>query len=207
MKKVIYTTTNPGKFSEVKSLFAEQGIVVHLPREFGVEIDVDETGSTLEENAILKAEAYINAVPSDCILLGDDTGVEIDALGGEPGIKVRRWKGYKMSDAEIREYCLERMKDVPLGQRQAHFRTVIAVAAQGYETRIFEGTLHGSIVGVAAPQVHEGFPFESLFYVDPWGKLIGEIYALSASEREKFKTHRHAAVSATIPYLRSLIGL
>jgi XTP/dITP diphosphohydrolase len=202
--KVVYATTNPGKFTEVSKLFGEHKISIHSPQEIGKVIEVEESGKTLEENAILKAESYRDILSDDCIVLGDDTGVEIQALGGEPGIKVRRWKGYKMSDQEIIEYCLERMKDVPEGKRQAQFRTVIAVAMKGTVTKVFSGILEGEIVTNPAPQRHEGFPFESLFYATKWQRIIGDIYKLPAGERDNFRTHRHSAVLAALPYLHQL---
>src|SRR3989339_982306 len=113
MTDIVYATTNPGKFTEVAKLFAGHGIAIKSAADYKVDIDVNETGTTLEENAILKAEAYRDAIKDDVIILGDDTGLEIDALGGEPGIKVRRWKGYNMTDEEIITYALERLKNVP----------------------------------------------------------------------------------------------
>lgn len=204
MNPVIYATTNPGKFVEVSKLFRESGLELHRPFEYGVTLDVAETGSTLEENAILKAESYRNSLPSGCVVLGDDTGVEIAALGGEPGIKVRRWKGYKMTDEEIIEYCLERMKKVPVGERQAQFRTVIAVAMRGRDTKIFDGTLDGEIVTEPVPQRHEGFPFESLLYLPQWQVIIADIYDLPAAKRTQFQTHRHLALRSSLPYVRRL---
>lgn len=203
--KLVYATTNPGKFSEVKKLFLAHKIVIHSPRQFGVEIDVEETGSTLEENAILKAESYLKEMPDDCVVIGDDTGVEIKALHGEPGIKVRRWKGYKMTDQEIIDYCLERMINVPEGERQAQFRTVFAVACYGLSTQLFSGTLDGEIVMSPVPQTHPGFPFETLFYVPQWKIVIGEVYKLNPEERVSLQTHRHQAVLKALPYLKSLL--
>src|SRR3989339_1727442 len=160
MTNIVYATTNPGKFTEVSKLFAGHGVTIKSPADYQVKIDVAETGTSLEENAILKAEAYRDAIKDNVIVLGDDTGLEIDALGGEPGIKVRRWKGYKMTDDEIIAYAMERLKDVPETKRTAHFRTVIAVAKRGEETRTFSGILPGRIVTEPHPYREEGLPFQ-----------------------------------------------
>ncbi len=185
MRKIVYATTNPGKFAEVASLFASQGIVIHPSSEFGINLDVEETGSTLEENAILKAEAYRDAIVDDVITLGDDTGLSITALNGEPGIHVRRWKGYKMTDQEIMTYCLERMKNVKEGQRQATFRTVIAVACKKYATKLFSGDLTGEILTEPTNVREEGMPFRAIFNMTS-------------------PNHREKAILATLPYLATL---
>lgn len=202
--KLVYATTNPGKLGEVRELLGAHNIVAHSPQEFGVALEVAETGATLEENAILKAETYARKLPADCVVIGDDTGVEIKALGGEPGIRVRRWKGYKMTDAEIITYCLERMKSVPKDKRQAQFRTVFAVTSNR-STKIFSGTLDGEIVENPTPQLHPGFPFETLFYVPKWKIVIGEVYKLKPKDRELLQTHRHQAILSALPYLKNLL--
>lgn len=206
--KIVYATTNPGKFTEVNKLFLGLGFQIHAPREFGVAIEVEETGNTLEGNAILKAESYRDRLPPDSIILGDDTGVEIEALGGEPGIKVRRWKGYSMTDAEIIDYCLERLQNVPEGKRQAQFRTVIAVAYKGQKTQTFSGILPGRIVIEPHDFREEGLPFQPLFYATEYGKMIYEIHALPTDSKlaQNILTHRERAALAALPYLRQLIG-
>lgn len=204
MTDIVYATTNPGKFAEVAKLFAGHNTPIHSAVEYNVNIDVDETGSTLEENAILKAEAYRDAIPDDVIVLGDDTGLEIDALGGEPGIKVRRWKGYKMTDEEIIAYALERLQGVPEDQRTAHFRTVIAVAKRGVETKTFTGILPGRIVTEPHNYREEGLPFQPLFFSTDYNDMLYKIHSLPTAEKLALHivTHRERAVTAALPYLR-----
>ncbi len=206
MSNIVYATTNPGKFSEVKKLFAGHGITIHSATTYKLDIDVEETGTTLEENAILKAEAYRDAIQADVIVLGDDTGLEIDALGGEPGIHVRRWKGYKMTDDEIITYALERLKDIPEGKRSAQFRTVIAVAKRGVATRTFSGILPGRIVVTPHAYREEGLPFQSLFFATEYNLMIYQIHALPITEKlaNNIVTHRERAVTAALPYLAKL---
>lgn len=206
MIPIVYATTNPGKFAEVAKLFAGHDIVIHSAAEYQVNLDVDETGSTLEENAVLKAEAYRDAIKSDVIVLGDDTGLEIDALGGEPGIKVRRWKGYKMTDEEIIAYALERLKGVSEDKRTAHFRTVIAVAKRGVDTKTFSGILPGRIVTKPHSYREEGLPFQPLFFVTEYDLMIYQIHQMDIVEKLKrgIVTHRERAVIEALPYLATL---
>lgn len=206
MTDIVYATTNPGKFAEVQKIFAGQGITIHSAADYKVDIDVDETGTTLEENAILKAEAYRDAIKDDAIILGDDTGLEIDALGGEPGIKVRRWKGHKMSDEEIIDYTMERMAAIPVGKRNAQFRTVIAVAGRGISTKLFDGILRGEILEAPMDFRIEGLPFQPLFFATEYDMMLGDMTALSIDQKNerKIRTHRERAVLSALPYLATL---
>ena len=206
MTDIVYATTNPGKFAEVEKLFAGHNIKIHSAIEYNADLDVDETGTTLEENAILKAEAYLRAMGTDVIVIGDDTGLEIDALGGEPGIKVRRWKGYKMADEEIVNYCLERMKEVPEGKRNAQFRTVIAVAKRDVPIKTFSATLPGRILTKPIATRFEGLPFQPLFFSTEYQMMLGEISSMPIQEKIKanITTHRERAVTAALPYLATL---
>jgi XTP/dITP diphosphohydrolase len=204
MPKLIYATTNPGKFAEVQKIMAHHGLSIVSPAQLGIELEVDEPGTTLEENARLKAEAYLDLVPSGTIIIGDDTGVEIDALGGEPGIKVRRWKGYKMSDEEIIEYCLARLAKVPSSQRGAQFRTVLAIAQNGRSIKYFDGILRGKILSAPKPARREGMPFWPIFYLPGLKMTLGEFHSQSIDFQLEHPTHRELAVEAALPYLRSL---
>ncbi len=208
MPHLLYATTNPGKVFEVRKVLAAHGINLVAPDEIGLALDVPETGTTLEENATLKARAYfdrLRAHPDAAVVMADDTGIEIDALGGEPGIHVRRWIGRRMTDREIIDYTLRRLASVPLEQRGAQFRTVIALATPAGSVELFEGTLRGVILLEAAPLRIPGFPFESLFYVPQWSRLLGEVHLLPAAEKAAYVTHRERAALAALPRLRALL--
>lgn len=194
MKNIVYATTNPGKFSEVKQIFSHHSLELKSLTDFGIDINVEETGDTLESNAKIKAEAYLKLLPSDSLVIADDTGVEIDALHGEPGIRVRRWKGYKMSDEEIIEYCLERMKDTPLGLREAQFRTVLAVATPESKVVYFDGILRGEILTEPRPDRREGMPFWPIFYIPSLRMTLGEFHATPLVFQLQNPTHRELAV-------------
>jgi XTP/dITP diphosphohydrolase len=209
MMPMLYATTNPGKVMEVRKHLAPHGIALESPAQIGLDIEVDETGSTLEENATLKAQAYLRHAPGR-VVMADDTGIEIDALGGEPGIHVRRWKDQQtpMSDAAIIDYCLHRMHGIPQGQRQAQFRTVIAVGIPGGAIECFDGILRGDIRPSAAPLKYAGMPFETLFYISEWDKLLGDIHDLSPEEKSQhgYLTHRERALQNALPRLRELLA-
>ncbi len=197
--EILYATTNPGKLGEVKKYLGSE-ITVVSPRERGLDIEVDETADTLEENALLKARAFHQASPSD-LVMGDDTGLEIDALGGEPGVHVRRWKDgqTRLSDEEIIEYCLERLKGVPPGQRGAQFRTVIALVTPEGEEHTFDGILRGEMVTEPLDLRIEGFPFRGLFYVTEANCYLGE---LEDKPDTNVLTHRQRAVRNTVDWLK-----
>lgn len=204
MTDIVYATTNPGKFAEVQKLFVHQGIEIKSAADFDIKIDVEETGTSLEENAALKALAYQKVLPSDVVVIGDDTGIEIDALGGEPGITVRRWKGYSMEDEEIIEYALERLKDVPKDERGAQFRTVLAVASHGKPVAHFSGVLRGEILETPRPEREKGMPFWPIFFLPDLNMTLGEFHDMPIDFQVKNPTHRKKAVISALPYLATL---
>lgn len=224
--RLFYATTNPGKLFEVGKYLKPFGIDLIGPEELGLSIEVPEAGSTLEENARLKAHAYINA-DVQYPVLADDTGIEIDALDGEPGIHVRRWKNKRtrMTDQEIIDYCLRRMKGIPREKRTAEFRTIIALgipktskgltsayarvrpfqaSVSDVRIELFDGTLRGVILEKPVPLRIEGLPFESLFYIPEWKKVLGEVHQLPAEKKRHFLTHRERAVKKALPRIRVL---
>lgn len=203
MTNIVYATTNAGKLAMVQDIFAHHKIDLQSLADYNIKVDIDELGTTLEENACLKAEGYLKYLPNDSIVIGDDTGIEIDALGGEPSIKVRRWKGYKMSDEEIIEYCLERMKDVPEGKRGAQFRTVLAIAQHNSPVKYFDGVLRGDILSEPQPLRSEGMPFWPIFYIPGLKMSLGQFHAMPIEYQLSHPTHREKAVIASLPYLRS----
>lgn len=182
---ILYATTNTAKFSEAKTNFAEHGFDIVSPLDLDIDLDINETGSSIEENATLKAEAYLTHVPPGTIIIGDDTGIFIDALGGEPGIHARRWKGYKMSDTEIMDYCLSRMEGIPQASRGVEFRIALAVASSQRPTQVFVGTFRTHLRTIPLPLREAGFPFRPLITDD-------------------HPTHRLTAIKQVVPYLSTL---
>ena len=192
---LLYATSNTGKIFEVSRHLQPLGLEVVSPQDLNVEVAVEETGSTLEENALIKARAYRELAP-DHIIMADDTGLEIDALGGEPSVFVRRWRDHvhEMTDEEIIAYTLERMADVPVDRRGAQFRTVMALIFPDGREVMVDGILRGEIKPEWQREVHiPGLPFEGLFYVPEWGHLLGETRLMDHEEKKDFLSHRERA--------------
>ena len=124
--KLVFATENPGKLREINTFAQHFGVEVISPSQAGFEPrDVEETGSTYEENAALKVQAYASQPKGkEFIICGDDAGIEIAALNGEPGLHTRRWLGYKMADQEIACYALGRMHEK--NDRRAVFKSTVA---------------------------------------------------------------------------------
>jgi XTP/dITP diphosphohydrolase len=205
VRRLLYATSNPGKIMEVRKIVQAAGLDLRSPPEIGLALDVPEDGASLEENAAAKARAYLDRLDGDTVIMADDTGVEIDALGGEPGIHVRRWIGRRMTDQEIIDFCLARLVDVPPERRGAQFRTVIALGAPGGEIELFDGTLRGVILQAADALRIEGFPFESIFFVPEWEMLLGQAHLLPAEAKAAFVTHRERAVRRALPRIKELL--
>lgn len=204
MTDIVFATTNPGKFAQVHKIFAHHGIRLMSPSDFGIKLDVEEVGLTLEENARLKAEAYEKVLPPYTIVIGDDTGIEIDALGGEPGIRVRRWNGSHMEDEEIIDYCLQKLGGVKIEDRGAQFRTVLAVVQKGNPVEYFEGIMRGIILETPKTARGEGMPFWPIFYLPNLGMTLGEFHDSPIDFQLKNPTHREKAVLEVLPYLSTL---
>ncbi len=201
---ILYATTNPGKFAEAARHFEARGYTISSPEMMGLSRVIEESGNSLEENAILKAEAYLPHISDDTIVIGDDTGIEIDALGGEPGIKVRRWLGHHMSDQEIVDYTLKRLKKVTLQKRTAHFRTVLAIAQKGRDTITVDGVLSGQILTAPVGRMREGMPFWQIFYIPELKMTLGQFHSKSIEYQLEHPTHREKAIQAAVAYLTTL---
>ena len=119
MKKLLIATKNPGKIQEYRSLLKGEPVEIVTLDDVKITMPIDEDGDTIEDNAVKKAVhyAYFSNMPT----LGDDGGIEVEALGGEPGVRTRRWPGYEASDEELIEMMLEKMKDVPGDKRWIHY--------------------------------------------------------------------------------------
>jgi XTP/dITP diphosphohydrolase len=198
MREIVFATENPGKLREINLFAQHYGVEVKSPSQAGLQaVSVEEIGTTYEENAALKVEAYLTQPGAeDLIICGDDSGIEFDALGGEPGIHSRRWIGRSMTDQEIIDYSLERMKDVPEGERTARFRSTLAYSLFGKPVSYVYGELEGFIrtTPLEDAPIQEGFPFRSLFVVSGKNELpLYAFDALSPDERAGMLSHRESA--------------
>jgi XTP/dITP diphosphohydrolase len=171
MPKLLLATTNQGKAGEYRHLLQELPFeLVTLPEE-GIHIAVDEKNTTFEENARLKATSYSGF--SHLITLADDSGLEVDALGGEPGIRSARFAGDKASDEDKVEHLLARLKQVPWEKRTARFRCVIAIAIPEGRTELCHGECHGLIA--FEPRGNNGFGYDPVFYFPELDKTMAEL--------------------------------
>lgn len=199
--KLLIATTNPGKFAEI-SRFLSDFSVVSL-KDVGINEHPHESGKTFEENAVLKATFYAkkSALPT----IADDGGAEIDALGGEPGVKTRRWihPDRDSSDEEIIEYTLKKLKDVPLQNRGMQLRAVIALALPNGKCFTAAAKIRGVIAIKPSPQRHPGFPFRSLMYISEIGKFYN--HDIMSPEENEVYNHRKLALEELRPIIKRIL--
>ncbi len=171
MSKLLLATNNKGKVREYRNLL--QGLPFELvtPAELGITTSVDEVGGSLEENAILKATVL--AAESRLPALADDSGLEVDALGGEPGPLSARYAGEGASDRDRVDYLLLRLKDVPWEKRSARFRCVIAIATPDGEVELCSGECRGLIT--FEPSGEHGFGYDPIFYLPELNKTMAQL--------------------------------
>lgn len=195
--KLLIATTNKGKTREYRRLLKDARFELVSLSDMNITEKPEENGKTLEENALLKAKFYYgkSGVPT----LADDTGLEIDALHGEPGIRVRRWPGYEATDEELVTYTLQRMKGIPTENRTAHFRAVIAIAKDKNIVRLFDGFFHGYVAEKAYYPIPVGYPFRSLVSVEPGGKVLAE-----GIDENLVNMHREQAIEKALPFLQKI---
>jgi XTP/dITP diphosphohydrolase len=170
-QKLLLATNNKAKVREYKSLLRGIPYEIVTLAEQGITTVVDETGGSLEENAGLKATAL--AAESRLLSLADDSGLEVDALDGEPGPLSARYAGENASDIERINYLLARLKDVPPEKRTARFRCVIAIAKPDKMVELCAGECRGLIT--LAPQGGQGFGYDPVFYLPELGKTMAEL--------------------------------
>lgn len=183
--KVILASKNPHKLTELSVILSQHGFEIALESEYGLDIDVDETGTTFEENSLLKAEAVMKA--SGLPVLADDSGLMVDALDGAPGVYSARY-GHKSSDGERTAFLLENMKDVPDGKRTAKFVCVITCLWPDGRKIV----ARGECPGVITREVHgeNGFGYDPVFYLPE----LGMTYAELPSEQKNAISHRARAL-------------
>jgi XTP/dITP diphosphohydrolase len=184
VKRVVCATANAHKVAEIEEIC--KNIVEILPRPITLG-DIDETGNTLEENACIKARAV--AVHSGHTALADDTGLEIDALQGEPGVRSARFAGKDANDAANRALVLARLQGVQ--QRQARFRTVIAIATVDGHCHTVEGQCSGTIA--SEERGTQGFGYDSIFIPDDGD---GRTFAQMTPDEKNKISHRARALLA-----------
>ena len=185
--KLLLATNNRAKVSEYQNLFSDLPYELVTLSEEGITTEVAEEGMSLEENARIKAKAY--AGESGLLALADDSGLEVDALGGEPGPLSARYAGEGASDMDRISYLLARLEGVPWEQRTARFRAVIAIAIPGEEVELCSGECPGFIT--FAPRGEHGFGYDPVFYLPELDKTMAEL----PMELKNQVSHRGKAAS------------
>lgn len=185
--KIVMASKNQHKLIEIAEILNPLGIEVVLQSQLGLDLEVEETGTTFEENSFLKAEAVMKA--SGLPALADDSGIEVDALNGEPGVYSARYGG----DPELDDWgrlllLLKNMEDVPDGKRQARFVSVITLVFPDGHTIQARGTVEGEITRQAYGE--GGFGYDPIFYYPPMGRTFGQV---SAQEKNSV-SHRANAL-------------
>ena len=201
-RRILLATSNPGKLRDFAGAAAAHGITIANIPHFSSLPEVVEDGATFEENARKKAESYSLAVPGE-LVLADDSGLQINALGGAPGVHSARYAADEPHTAECNTVdeannarVLCELKGVPEQKRTARFICVLAVARDGRILHTFRGTAEGVILD--APRGQNGFGYDPLFYFPQIGKTFAE---LTAEEKAHY-SHRGAAFRAFLEWYR-----
>ncbi|MER3419231.1 MAG: non-canonical purine NTP pyrophosphatase [Chloroflexota bacterium] len=196
MPRLLLATTNPGKIRELRALLAGCGWEILTPQDIGLTLHVEETGQTYAENARRKAQGYARA--SGLVALADDSGLEVDALGGAPGVHSARYAGQDTTDADKMGMLLAELREVPDERRTARFRAVIVIATPDGRTFQSEGVCEGRIAH--APRGAGGFGYDPIFLVEGGSRTMAE---LSAEEKNRI-SHRARAAAAACAVLQRL---
>ncbi|MDO8683209.1 MAG: XTP/dITP diphosphatase [Armatimonadota bacterium] len=190
MKTLVIATTNPGKVKEISRLLAGLSLNILSLADFPAIPQVEETGSTFTENAIIKARHAAKYTGE--MSLADDSGLEVDALDGKPGIQSSRFAGPGATDAQRNKLLLSLLKDTPDEKRTARFHCVVAIASPSGETQIFDGVCEGLIT--REPRGAHGFGYDPVFFVPEYGKTMAEL----PPEVKNEISHRAKAVKASL---------
>ena len=187
--KVVLASKNKHKLIEISKITEKFDIELVMESDLGVDIDVEETGTTFEENSFLKANAVMQATGLPA--LADDSGIAVDALNGEPGVYSARY-GFdeSLDDWGRLQLLLKNTENVPDGQRQAQFVCVITLVMPDGQTIQARGEVRGELL--RAPAGEGGFGYDPIFYYPPYGKTLAEV----TPEEKNQVSHRAKALQA-----------
>lgn len=198
MKTLLIASSNPGKLREIQSLLQDVEVNLVLPADIGIELNVLEDGETYLANAQKKALAYCQA--SQLLTLADDSGLEVDALGGAPGLHSARYAPQPgATDADRRAYLLQQLA----GKARpwtAHFHCTVVLASPNGETSSHVGNCYGEIIPQERGQ--NGFGYDPIFYLPDLGQTMAELSMAQKNQR----SHRALAVRAARPTLQKLLS-
>jgi XTP/dITP diphosphohydrolase len=204
MKTLLIASGNIGKLREIEAILTGFPAVLALPKHLGLDLDVTEDGATYAENAAKKAIAYSQA--SGLIVLADDSGLEVDALGGQPGLFSARYAPWPYAtDADRRLYLLQKLQELQMVRGktppwQARFHCTVAIAVPGGEVFYAEGDCPGEIIN--EERGSHGFGYDPIFYLPEYRQTMAEL----GPEIKNQISHRARAVRAALPILQRLFS-
>jgi XTP/dITP diphosphohydrolase len=199
MPSLLLATNNKGKVAEIKALLAGLDLVLLTPADLGLSLEIPEDGQTYAENASKKALAFAQA--SGIVSLGDDSGLEVDTLGGQPGLHSHRFCPIPdATDADRRNYLLEQLRG-KLHPWTASFRATVAVATPAGKVKLATGQCEGEII--PDERGTNGFGYDPIFLIPELGRTMAE---LGMAEKNRL-SHRARAVQDAIPILEMAFGL
>ncbi|KGR78729.1 XTP/dITP diphosphatase [Ureibacillus manganicus] len=196
MKQVVIATKNKGKAKDFEALFAPLGYEVVTMFDVAPDMEIEETGTTFEENAVLKAETLSRELGK--LVIADDSGLAIDALGGEPGVYSARYAGDHDDEANIVK-VLDKLQGVPEAERTARFCCALAIAGPNLETYTVFGTCEGVILN--EKRGTNGFGYDPIFYVPALGRAMAEL----TPEEKGAISHRGNAIRKLADELPNLL--
>ncbi len=198
MKTIYLASGNAHKLHELQVALDQAGLAVKVagPDKIGGMPEVEETGSTFDANALLKAHGLREVGPNEGWFLADDSGIEIDALGGRPGVISARYAGLKCDDEANNDKVLEEMKDFPDSDRACRFQCVLALVGNRFEVT-FAGACEGKLL--SERQGHGGFGYDPLFLPDESDSTFAEI----SLDKKARISHRAKALTKLIDWIAS----
>ena len=185
-RKLLIGTRNIGKFREFTELLADVPYEVTSLEKLGIDFEVDETGSTFEENAMIKATTYSRM--TNLTTVADDSGLEVDVLGGDPGVYSSRYAGKGVSDAGRIAFLLSKLKDFGTDNLTARFRCVVAIAWPEGRFQTYNGLCDGTIT--MSPRGTNGFGYDPIFIVNGFSRTMAELNDLEKND----VSHRAIAI-------------
>ncbi len=196
LRKIVFATRNPHKVEEVQAILSDLPLEIVTLADFPEIGDIEESGQTFEENALIKARAAYQA--TGLWSMADDSGLEVDALDGAPGIYSARYAGEGHDYAANNEKLLHALRDVPQEKRTAQFRCVVAIVGPGFEKTV-EGIIRGRIAD--KPRGHKGFGYDPIFIPDGYRQTFAQ---LGESIKNKI-SHRARAFQQAAQVLEALL--
>jgi XTP/dITP diphosphohydrolase len=187
--RLLLATNNQGKIREFRSLLRGIPFELITPTDLGLQLEVEESGDSYQDNAKLKASAFSRA--GHLLTLADDSGLEVDALGGEPGVLSSRYAGQGAKDHDRVSFLLGKLKGIDWERRTARFRCVIAISNPAGDLHYFEGRCEGVIA--FDPHGNNGFGYDPIFYFPQYEKTMAE---LDEETKNEISHRAHAAQAA-----------